>query len=247
VVSFIVQYVSSDQTQNCFTNGVTELHLSSGARMHHYRLHQEQQGALHIGGVHASLNRDAFLNSFHMALGSELKRIDVVINHDGEGAHCMLNGVYLPQQDQHVDYHTCIEHRVPNCTSSENFRGIIGGNGRAVFNGRIHIHPDAQKTLAELSNKNLLTSDKAEVDSKPELEIYADDVKCAHGTTVAQLDELAMHYFQTRGISAKKAEVMLSYGFIKELINEVQHPEIAEYLTPLLAELFAKDPNLASL
>lgn len=246
-VTLIEQFVSNNETQNSLTNGVTELYLDNSARLHHYRLHQEGQGAFHIGGVHATLKRNAYLNSFHMALGSELKRIDVVVNHDGEGANCIMNGVYLPQQDQHIDYHTCIEHRVPHCTTSENFRGIIGGNGRAVFNGRIHIHRDAQKTLAELSNKNLLTSTKAEVDTKPELEIYADDVQCAHGTTVAQLDDAAVHYMQTRGISKADAEVMLSFGFIKEIINTVHHSALIDYLTPLLAQTFANDPNLKSL
>lgn len=241
----IEQFTSTDLKQTSLTHGVTELCLAPGARCHHYRLQLEEAHAVHIGGVYASLERSAQLNSFHMALGSTLKRIDIVVNHNGEGAHCNLNGVYLPNQDQHVDYHTCIEHRVPSCTTSENFRGIVGGNGRAVFNGRIHIHRDAQKTQAQLSNKNLLTSNKAEVDTKPELEIYADDVQCAHGATVARLDETAMHYFRTRGVSAKEAEVMLSFGFINELVDGIPHALLVDYLRPLLANLFARDPSLA--
>jgi Fe-S cluster assembly protein SufD len=240
----VEHFTSTDAIQNNFTHGVTELFLAAGAQCDHYRLQMEESHALHIGGVHASLGRNAQLNSFHLAFGSTLKRLDIVINHDGEGAHCDLNGVYLPRQDQHVDYHTCIEHRVPHCTTKENFRGIVADNGRAVFNGRIHIHRNAQKTSAQLSNKNLLTSNKAEVDTKPELEIYADDVQCAHGATVAQLDEAALHYFRTRGIAQKEAEVMLSFGFINELINEIQHPVIADYLRPILAGLFARDPDM---
>lgn len=241
----IEQFTSTETEQNCVTHGVTELCLGAGARLHHYRLQLEESHALHIGGVHVSLGRNAHFNSFHMALGGTLKRVDVVVNHNGEGAHCTLNGVYLPKQDHHVDYHTTIEHRVPHCTTSETFRGIVGDNGRAVFNGRIHIHRDAQKTQAYLSNKNLLTSNKAEVDTKPELEIYADDVQCAHGATVARLDETAMHYFRTRGVSAKEAEVMLSFGFINELINDLQHKPVADFLRPMLARLFARDPKLA--
>lgn len=241
----IEHFTSTNSEQNSITHGVTELCLAAGARLHHYRLQLEEAHALHIGGVHVSLARNAYFNSFHMALGSTLKRIDIVVNHNGEGAHCTLNGVYLPRQDQHVDYHTSIEHRVPCCTTSETFRGIVGDNGRAVFNGRIHIHPDAQKTLAQLSNKNLLTSNKAEVDTKPELEIYADDVQCAHGATVARLDENAMHYFRTRGVSAREAEVMLSFGFINELINDLKHAPVADFLRPMLARLFARDPKLA--
>ena len=242
--TLIEQFASSDDSSSCITHGVTELIVEAGARCQHYRLHQEGQESMHIGGVHASLQRDASLNSFHAAFGSRLQRVDLVVHHMGEGAECVLNGIYLPQQGQHVDYHTCIEHRVPHCTSAENFRGVIGGNGRAVFNGRIHIHPQAQKTLAQLSNKNLLTSNKAEVDTKPELEIYADDVQCAHGTTVAQLDEKAMQYCLTRGIARKQAEVMLSFGFINALVDEIKSEAVAAYLGPIISDLFSREPSL---
>lgn len=240
----VLEHFASDEgEQNSFTNGVTELVLKAGARLHHYRLHLEQENALHIGGTHARLGQDSMLNSFHLAMGSTLKRVDVVVDHRGEGAHCHLNGVYLPRHNQHVDYHTCIEHAVPRCTTSEVFRGIVGDRARAVFNGRIHIHPQAQKTLAELSNKNLLTSDKAEVDTKPELEIYADDVQCAHGATVAQLDEEAIYYLCSRGIPRKEAEVMLSFGFINELVDQLEHRAVGDYLRPMLASLFAQDSS----
>lgn len=240
----IEQFVSDQHRQNSFTHNITELCVAEGARCEHYRVHLEEQHALHIGGVHVSLSRNSRLESFHLALGGALKRIDVVVNHNGEGAECQLNGVYLPRLNQHVDYHTSIEHRVPHCTTSEIFRGIIADSAKAVFNGRIHIHPQAQKTSARLSNKNLLTSDKAEIDTKPELEIYADDVQCAHGATVAQLDTAAMHYFRTRGISRKEAEVMLSFGFINELINNIRQPVVIDYLRPVLTEWFARDPAL---
>ncbi len=241
----VLEHFTSDAVeQNSFTNGVTELVLQANAQLQHYRLHLEEEHALHIGGVHAALDRDAVLNSFHLALGSTLKRIDIVVNYRGEGAHCELNGVYLPRHSQHVDYHTCVEHAVPRCTTSENFRGIIGDSARAVFNGRIHIHPDAQKTLAQLSNKNLLTSDKAEIDTKPELEIYADDVQCAHGATVAQLDDNALYYLCSRGISKSEAEVILSFGFINELVDKLRHEAVSAYLRPVLAHLFAQDPRL---
>ena len=227
-----------------FTNSITELVLADGARLSHQRLHLEQDGAMHIGGVHANLGRDSLLNSFHLALGSELKRIDIVINHRGPGAHCDLNGIYLLRGAEHVDYHTCIEHAVPHCTTDEVFRGIIGDEASAVFNGRIHIHPDAQKTRAELSNKNLLTSHSAEINTKPELEIYADDVACAHGATVAQLDEGMLHYLRTRGINRDEAEVMLSYGFINELVEELKLESVQDYLRPILAARFSRDPRL---
>jgi Fe-S cluster assembly protein SufD len=229
---------------SAFTNGITELLVQEGAQLQHHRLHLEEAGAMHIGGVHARLARDSTLKSFHLALGSELKRIDVVVEHCGPGAHCELNGIYLLHGTEHVDYHTCIEHAVPHCTSDEVFRGIIGDKASAVFNGRIHIHPQAQKTRAELSNKNLLTSVGAEINTKPELEIYADDVQCAHGATVARLDPQMMHYLQTRGISREEAQVMLSYGFINEVVDRIELETLRDYLRPLLAKRFSRDPKL---
>jgi Fe-S cluster assembly protein SufD len=240
----VEHFASAGGAQQAFTNGVTEILLEPGASLEHYRLHLEEAAAMHIGGVYTRLDRQATLDSFHLALGSDLKRIDVVVNHQGEGAHCQLNGVYLPRGTEHIDFHTCIEHAVPHCTSSETFRGIIADQASAVFNGRIHIHPDAQKTRAELSNKNLLTSASAEVNTKPELEIYADDVQCAHGATVAQLDALSLHYLRTRGVSRDEAEVMLSFGFICELIDGIGCEPLRDYLRPLLARRFARDPAL---
>jgi len=200
---------------------------------------------MHVGGVHARLLENATLNTFHLALGSVLKRIDVVVDFQGPGAHCEMNGVYLPRGEEHIDYHTCVEHAVPHCTTSETFRGIVGDSASAVFNGRIHIHKDAQKTRAELSNRNLLTSTRAEVNTKPELEIYADDVQCAHGATVAQLDEGSLHYLRTRGVPKAEAEVMLSFGFINEVVDNVRLDELRAYLRPLLAHRFSRDPQLA--
>jgi len=231
--------------QATFTNGMTELLVQAGATLEHYRLHLEEGAAMHVGGVHARLLENATLNTFHLALGSVLKRIDVVVDFQGPGAHCEMNGVYLPRGEEHIDYHTCVEHAVPHCTTSETFRGIVGDSASAVFNGRIHIHKDAQKTRAELSNRNLLTSTRAEVNTKPELEIYADDVQCAHGATVAQLDEGSLHYLRTRGVPKAEAEVMLSFGFINEVVDNVRLDELRAYLRPLLAHRFSRDPQLA--
>ncbi len=232
------------QSAAAFTNGITELLLGPGAKLLHRRLHCEEGGAMHIGGVHARLGRDSHLDSFHLALGSDLKRIDIVIQHVGPGAHCDLNGLYLLSGSEHVDYHTTLEHEVPHCTSDIVFRGIIGDEASAVFNGRIHIHKDAQKTRAELSNKNLLTSKSAEINTKPELEIYADDVQCAHGATVAQLDEGMLHYLRTRGVGADEAEVMLSYGFINELVENLDSAALKDFIHPLLAQRLSRDPEL---
>jgi Fe-S cluster assembly protein SufD len=241
----LIEHFASDTSEQfTFTNGVTELLLQPGARLEHYRLHLEETLAMHVGGVYARLDRDATLEGFHLALGSVLKRVDIVVEHRGPGAHCGLAGVYLPREKEHVDYHTCVEHAVPHCTTDEVFRGIVADEARAVFNGRIHIHPDAQKTRAELSNRNLLTSAHAEVDTKPELEIYADDVQCAHGATVAQLDDTSLHYLRTRGIAEDEARVMLSFGFINEVIDTIRCERVRDYLRPLLARRLARDPSL---
>ncbi|MFL0810732.1 MAG: Fe-S cluster assembly protein SufD [Agarilytica sp.] len=240
--SVVEQFASEVGEPRVFANALTEIDLAENAQIKHYRLHLEEETALHIGGVHAALGAHSNLNSFHLAYGGVLKRIDCVVHHKGQGAHCELNGIYLPRHKQHVDYHTTIEHAVPHCTTNEVFRGIISDEAKAVFNGRIHIHKDAQKTLAQLSNKNLLTSNKAEIDTKPELEIYADDVQCAHGATVAQLEEKSMHYLMTRGLSRTDARMMLSFGFINELVNQIHHEAIAEFLRPKISALFSIEP-----
>ncbi len=226
-------------------NTCTELSLARSSKLKHIRLNMQHEHSLHIGGVHSVLAANSELESFYAATGTNLTRIDVGVKHSGEGASSKLLGIYLPKNSQHVDFHTNLEHCVPQTRSEEIFRGIVSDSARAVFNGRIHIHPKAQKTDAKLSNKNLLTSTKAEVDSKPELEIYANDVQCAHGATVARLDEASLHYMRTRGVSEAEARVMLSFGFINELIEMLPLDEVAAYLLPRLAKGFTRDPELS--
>jgi len=233
-----------DREMNSLMLACTEIDLAEGATLNHYRLNMHAESCMHIGGVHAALQRQANLNSFYLAFGTQLTRIDATVKHVGEGAHTNMYGVYLPSGSQHVDFHTNLEHCVPNTTSNEIFRGIIADSSRAVFNGRIHIHPLAQKTNAHLSNKNLLTSNKAEVDTKPELEIYANDVQCAHGATVSQLNNASLHYLLTRGVSEEEARVMLSFGFINELIQKIQLQTLRDFLRPILARRFATKPDL---
>lgn len=237
----IEHYLSTDAVQNSFVNSLSEMVVGDNAELQHYRLNLEEENLLHLGGVHVNLLRSARLRAFTLALGSRLKRIDYQVNHRGAGADLNLQGIYLPRNNQVVDYHTNVQHCVPHCTTNEIFRGIIADSAHAVFNGRIHIFPDAQKTLAELSNKNLLTSNKAEVDTKPELEIYADDVKCAHGATVSQLNATALYYLQSRGVPRQEAEVMMSFGFINELLQDIAEPAVQDYLLPRLACLFGRD------
>lgn len=240
----IEHYITGNNASSGFVNALTEIQLADGANLHHYRLNMEAEHAQHIGAVHVDLQRNARLRGFALALGAKLMRIDYQMNHRGPGAELDLQGVYLPRNQQLVDYHTNICHWVPHCKSNEVFRGIVSDSAQAIFNGRIYIHKDAQKTLAELSNKNLLTSNKAEVNTKPELEIYADDVKCAHGATISQLNENARYYLRSRGLSRAEADVMLSFGFINELLEQIAQPAVHDYLQPRLARLFGRELSL---
>lgn len=243
----IEHFISTSDVQNSFVNALTEIVVGDNAQLQHYRLNLEEENIQHIGAVHVNLLRNARMRGFTLALGSKLKRIDYQINHRGQGAELNLQGVYLPRNNQMVDYHSNVQHWVPHCTTSEVFRGIIADSAQAIFNGRIYIHQDAQKTLAELSNRNLLTSNKAEIYTKPELEIYADDVKCAHGATVSQLNATALYYLQSRGVSRTEAEVMMSFGFINELLEQIPEVAVHDYLFPRLATLFGRDQTLLAM
>ena len=240
-LTVVERFCSSDEAQNGFVNSLTECVVGSNGQLNHYRIHLEDESAQHVGGVHVNLLANSCLNSFQVGFGSVLKRVDVVVNHIEPGAHCELKGIYLPKNRQRIDFHTDIQHRAAHCTTNEVFRGIIADQAKATFNGRIYIHPHAQKTVAQLSNKNLLLSNKAEINTKPELEIYADDVKCAHGATVSQLDDEAVTYLRTRGIGRDQAELMLSYGFINELIDALKLAPIKDYLKQVIASWFGQE------
>lgn len=237
-------YLSTHDDDRSWMNALTECVVGANASLRHYRINLESEQSLHTGGVHVTLAQDARFNGFTLSNGSRLKRIDYHIKHQGSGADVHLNGIYLPKHQQRVDYHTCVEHCVPHCTTTEVFRGVMADSSRAVFNGRIHIHPDAQKTLAEMSNRNLLTSDQAQVNTKPELEIYADDVRCAHGATVSQLNDEALFYLTSRGISEAEARVMLSFGFVNELVEGVDMEALKHWLRPRIAQMFGQTEQL---
>ncbi len=236
----VEHFVNATQSAT-LVNALTEIILKANARLNHYRLAVDQHDIVHVGGVHTLLNNDAVLNGFLLSLGSQFKRTDMVVHHIGQGSHCDLAGLYLTRGEEHSDLNACIEHRTPHCFTDEVFRGILADRSKAVFNGRIHIHKDAQKTLANLSNKNLLLDQGAEIYTKPELEIYADDVRCSHGATVSQIQSDALYYLQTRGISRKEAEIMLSYGFINELLNTIALPPLRAHLQAVLAVQFTRD------
>ncbi|MGO2355839.1 MAG: Fe-S cluster assembly protein SufD [Marinomonas foliarum] len=223
-----------------FNTAFVEYNVGTNARLEHYRFALQTGSNVAIGGSHFNLHDHAKMNSTIVGFGSELSRLDTDIIHAGEFADAKLNAMYLLDGKELFDLHATVEHAMPNGKTEENVRCIVADRSRAVFNGRIHIHRDAQKTLAELNNRNLLLSDKAEINTKPELEIYADDVKCAHGATVAQIDKQALYYLQTRGVSRSKAQVMLNFGFINELIDLMPNAALAEWIRPIIRERFAQ-------
>lgn len=233
--TIIEQFAGSETS---FNTSVAEFELGVEARLTHYRLALQTGAALSVGGDHFRLAEAAQLKSTVVGFGGKLSRVNVDVQHCGERAQAELNAVYLLNDDELFDLHSNIEHAVPHCQTREKVRGIVAGDARAVFNGRIHIHRHAQKTVAELNNLNLLMSPRAEVDTKPELEIYADDVRCAHGATVAEIDKRSLYYLQSRGISRSDAQVMLSFGFINEIVNEMDDVALAEWLRPQLRARF---------
>lgn len=236
----IEEYAALQADTKSFTTGFAEYFIAEDAHLEHYRFELQTGEALSSGGCHFALSTKAELNSTFVGLGSDMSRTDLDILHQGEFADAKLNAIYLINGEEQFDLHSTIEHEVPNCTSLENVRGIAGGQGKATFNGRIHIHRDAQKTLAELNNRNLLLTDTAQINTKPELEIYADDVRCAHGATVAELDQDALYYLMSRGVSKDKALVMLNFGFINALVDEMPNEALSEWLRPILQKRFAE-------
>lgn len=217
-----------------------EYDVASNAYLEHYRFALQTGTNVAIGGSHFNLHDHAKMHSTIVGFGSDLSRLDTDIIHAGQFADAKLNAMYLLDGKELFDLHATVEHAMPNGTTEENVRCIVADRARAVFNGRIHIHRDAQKTLAELNNRNLLMSNTAEINTKPELEIYADDVKCAHGATVAQIDKQALYYLQTRGVSRSKAQVMLNFGFINELIDLMPNAALAEWVRPIIRERFSQ-------
>ena len=227
-----------DGDQQSFATHVAEYSIGREAELEHYRFCLQTGDAMSVGGSHFRLQEKAALNAHLVAYGSKLSRVDLDVDYAGEHATAKLNAIYLLKDQEVFDLHSTIEHAVPQCVTDETGRGIVGDHATATFNGRIHIHRDAQKTLAELNNKNLLLDRTARINTKPELEIYADDVRCAHGATVAELDKSALYYMMSRGISKEEALIMLNFGFINALVDEMPNEALAEWLRPILRKRF---------
>ena len=205
-----------------FANAVTEIFGGEGASIDHYLLQREGEAGFHIGTLEAQLSRQCNFSANSITLAGLLVRNDVHVVLNGEGSECSLNGLYLVDGKQHVDNHTEIEHCMPRAKSRELYKGILSGSARGVFNGKILVHKDAQKSDARQTNKNLVLSENAVINTKPQLEIHADDVKCSHGSTVGQLDRDALFYLRSRGIDSAEAPSLLCYAFASEVVSKVK-------------------------
>jgi Fe-S cluster assembly protein SufD len=233
-LSVIESYVGKDD-EVYFTNAVTELVVGRGARVDHYKAQKESLKAYHVANIQARVEQDAHFETRSVLMGGALVRNDINAYLSGENIECTLDGLYIGGGTQHIDNHTLLDHAMPHCNSYESYRGILTGRARGVFNGKIHVHPDAQKTDAKQSNGCMLLSDDAQINTNPQLEIYADDVKCTHGAVVGQIDEDAIFYLRSRGIPKVEAREQLIHAFANEVLERI---EVTPLRDRLEADLF---------
>jgi Fe-S cluster assembly protein SufD len=226
----IIESFASVGDARYLTNSVVDFNLLSGARIQHYRLQRESASGFHVGTTRAELGSQATYEITSINLGGALSRHDIEVMMDHEGAECAVDGLYMVDGSQHTDTHSLIDHASAHCTSRQLYKGILDGKSRAVFNGKVFVRHGAQQTDAQQTNKNLLLSNEAHVDTKPQLEIFADDVKCAHGAAVGQLDDDEMFYLESRGINPALARNMLTYGFAEEVIAKIKVDSIKREL-----------------
>jgi Fe-S cluster assembly protein SufD len=234
--SVIESYVTLAPEGAYWTNPVTEVSAAAGSWLEHTRIQRESERAWHVGLTHVDQQRDSHYRNFSMAMGAALARHNLHVRLNDENIETLMYGLYITRGEQVVDNHTAIFHDQPNCRSWEVYKGVLDGRSRAVFNGKVFVQPEAQKTDAKQTNRNLLLSDLAKVDTKPQLEIFADDVKCTHGATVGRLDDHAMFYARSRGIPHGAAERLLTYAFAAEVIDEVALEPVRLELDRLVLE-----------
>ena len=216
------------------TNAVTEVSVAENAVVDHCKLQQESADGYHVATTQVRQQRASRFSSHYFSLGGQLVRNEVDVTLDDEGCECTLNGLYIAAGDQLMDNRTRIDHAKPHCNSHELYKGILDERAKGVFNGKIYVHPDAQKTDAKQSNRVLLLSDDAVIDTKPQLEIYADDVKCTHGATVGQIDEAALYYLRSRGIFEDLARSLLVYAFANEIASGLELEAVREHVERFL-------------
>jgi Fe-S cluster assembly protein SufD len=232
-VTVIENYVSLSTVPH-FTNAVTEIIVGENATLKHCKLQQEVDRAYHIATIQTDQDRNSSFVSHSISIGGAIGRTNLNVLLNGEGSNCILNGLYIASRQQHVDNHTTIDHAKPHCTSSELYKGILAGRSRGVFNGKIIVRKEAQLTDARQTNKNLLLSEGASINTKPELQILADDVKCTHGATIGQLEEQAIFYLNSRGLDRATAEGLLTYGFANEVALSITEETLQARLSRLI-------------
>jgi len=235
--TIIESYVSPSDAMY-FTNAVSEVSLGDGATLNHYKIQREGRRAYHVGTVDVTQARDSHFFSFSFATGAALSRTNIYTTLDGEGAGATLNGLYIIDGEQHCDHQTQIVHAQPNCYSREHYKGILDGRSHGVFNGKVFVHPIAQKTDGKQTNNTLLLSDAAHVDTKPQLEIFADDVKCTHGATVGQIDKTALFYMKSRGVNSDTARRLLTYAFAADVLETIHVDAVRDGLEEMTLERF---------
>ena len=229
-------------TGHYFTNAVTEIVLGENAVVDHYKVQRESPHAFHVHTMQAQCGRSANFSTHNLSLGGQLVRNDIGATLS-EGTEATINGLYVGGGTQHVDNHTVIDHAKPHAQSHELYKGILDGKATAVFNGRIIVRQDAQKTDSKQTNKNLVLSDEAVINTKPELQIWADDVKCTHGATIGQLDSESLFYLQSRGINKAAARDLLTYAFAQDIVDRVKPQQLRESLERFLFEKFHEHGN----
>ena len=223
-------------------NSLSGIRVGENAQVDHVKLQLEGDGAIHLGHGAFHVGRNARVSSTLVSLGASTARHDIVARLDGPGAECVLEGLYVASGGQHVDCRTTVDHRQPHGSSRELFKGVLSGKSRGIFNGRVIVRQDAQKTDAQQKNENMLLGPGAEIDSQPQLEIEADDVKCSHGSTIGQLDEDAVFYLRSRAIGEADAEAMLTRGFAAQITERITNAAFRERIESLvLARLFARE------
>jgi Fe-S cluster assembly protein SufD len=238
-VTIVERYVGLGGYLESFTNAVTDVAVGHGARVSHVKVQDEASTAFHLASLFIHQERSSTFTSQAITFGGRIARNDIVATLDGEGAECTLNGLYIATGESLVDTHTTIDHAKPHCPSHELYKGILAGRSRAVFNGKIIVRQDAQKTDAKQTNKALLLTDDAQVNTKPQLEIFADDVKCTHGAAIGQLDDDALFYLRARGISMADARHMLIEAFAGEVLDGIPVAPVRERLMQTMEEKLA--------
>jgi Fe-S cluster assembly protein SufD len=226
-----------------FNNPVSEIRIAENSRLNHIRIQNESNKAYHIGSIFVDQKQNSHYFSTSLSFGGKIARNNIYTKLDGEGIEAILNGLYMGHGDQLVDNHTFIDHMKPNCESHELYQGILTDNANGVFSGKIMVHPAAQKTDAKQSNNCLLLSDEARINSKPQLEIYADDVRCTHGATVGQLNENAIFYLRSRGISEQRAKNILTYAFVEQVVEGIGIDTVRDYVDNVILERLKEDMN----